>query len=133
MSRNGCAVVVHRLKQATGTSSDAALAKVLDISPQTLSSWKSRDRIPYALCVDLALRKGVSLDWLLLGEGGPLRVTSRAMPEPDEDGHSRLIDRLLALSPSDLQTVALIIEDKHRIRHLEQCLAELKNPPAVAG
>lgn len=133
MSRNGCAVVVHRLKQATGTSSDAALAKVLDISPQTLSSWKSRDKVPYALCVDLALREGVSLDWLLLGEGGPLRVPSRAISGSDEGGRTRLIERLLALSPSDLQTVALIVEDKHRIHHLEQCLAELKNPPAVAG
>lgn len=133
MSRNGCAVVMRRLKQATGASSDAALAKALDISPQTLSSWKSRDRVPYALCVDLALREGVSLDWLLLGEGDPLRATSAALPDPDENWHARLIDRLLALSPSDLQTVALIVEDKHRIRQLEQCLAELKNAPAVAG
>lgn len=133
MSRNGCAVVVRRLKQATGASSDSALAKALDVSPQTLSSWKSRDRVPYALCVELALREGVSLDWLLLGEGDPLRAASAAMPDLDENWHAHLIDRLLALSPSDLQTVALIVEDKHRIRQLEQCLAELKNAPAVAG
>lgn len=133
MSRNGCAVVVRRLKQTTGASSDADLAKILDVSPQTLSSWKSRDRVPYALCVDLALREGVSLDWLLLGEGDPLRATSLSMPDPDENGRARLVDRLLALTPSDLQTVALIVEDKHRIRHLEQCLAELKNASAVSG
>lgn len=126
-------MVARRLKQITATSSDAALAKALNVSPQTLSSWKGRDSIPYSLCVDLALREGVSLDWLLLGEGAPLRATAQTLPNSDQDWHERLLAQLHALNPADLQAVALIVQDKHRIHHLEQRLAELDAPPAVVG
>ncbi|CAG8865564.1 hypothetical protein PS627_01482 [Pseudomonas fluorescens] len=133
MSRCGFAVIARRLKQITGTTSDAALAKVLEISPQTLSSWKSRNRIPYSLCVEIAMREGVSLDWLLLGEGAQQRALSQGVSDASEDWHARLLSQLQALNPCDLQAVALIVEDKHRIRRLEQRLAELKNSPAVLG
>ncbi|HKS12378.1 MAG TPA: helix-turn-helix domain-containing protein [Pseudomonas sp.] len=133
MSRSGCAAVLTRLKLATGTSSDAALAKVLGVSPQTLSSWKVRNSVPYSFCIDLAVHEDVSLDWLLLGEGSQLRAASLPQPDPDDEWQARLFAQLRALSLSDLQAVALVVEDKQRIRYLEQRVVELSAQPGVRG
>lgn len=133
MSRNGCAAVLTRLKLATGTSSDTALAKVLGVSPQTLSSWKVRNSVPYSFCIDLAVHEDLSLDWLLLGEGSQSRTASLPQTDLDEDWQARLFAQLRALSLPDLQAVAMVVEDKQRIRYLEQRVVELSAPPAVPG
>ncbi|HAT1685150.1 TPA: bacteriophage CI repressor [Klebsiella oxytoca] len=69
MSTNNAEVVINRLKQVFSVTSDSALCSKLDVSPQTLSSWKARNKIPYANCVEVSERTDVSLDWLLTGRG----------------------------------------------------------------
>lgn len=59
--------VLARLAQALGAESETALAEKLGVPRSTLGSWKSRGSIPYAECVTVAERNGLSLDWLLLG------------------------------------------------------------------
>ena len=80
MSTNVLASVLARLKLLTATESDAELSRALAISPQTLSSWKVRDSVPYSLCIDVARQYACSLDWLLLGEPEHHR------PRLEEDG-----------------------------------------------
>ncbi|MBF8781326.1 helix-turn-helix domain-containing protein [Pseudomonas fulva] len=126
MSNNGLIAVLARLKQVTASDTDAALSRALGISPQTLSSWKVRNSIPYSLCVDLAERSGISLDWLLLGKGPCRLPMAQATPaEPGSEAESQLIEKLRHLQPTDLQFVMLCIEEKMRLRHLEQRLDEL--------
>lgn len=72
--RTSAEAVVARLAEALGAESDSHLAKLLGTSPQTLSSWKSRDSVPYAKCVSLATENGWSLDWLLAGTGPRTRA-----------------------------------------------------------
>lgn len=121
MSNTSLVSVLRRLKQVTATRSDSALAGVLGVSPQTLSSWKVRESIPYAFCIEAAERHAVSLDWLLLGLGSPAR-TPVTTTEPSAN---ELLELLQGLTPADLQTIRLQVMDKLRLQELERRLDEL--------
>ncbi|MBO9552527.1 helix-turn-helix domain-containing protein [Pseudomonas sp.] len=130
MSSRSFASVLARLKLLTCSDTDVQMARALEVSPQTLSSWKVRDSIPYSICVDLARQHGCSLDWLLLGE----RDDSR--PADTQDSwENDILTRLRGLSQEDRQAVLLHIEDKQRIRQLERQLQELtrRMPAAHSG
>ncbi|HCN46482.1 MAG TPA: transcriptional regulator [Pseudomonas sp.] len=122
MSINGFAAVLARMKLVTQSATDSGLSSALGVSPQTVSSWKGRDSIPYAICVELADKHGISLDWLLVGEGPRFRVhTHQAMyPAADPDWETQLMAELRLLSPADQRAIALAIQEKHRLRVLEQ-------------
>lgn len=120
--------VLARMKQITGTKTDAALSSALKISPQTLSSWKGRDSTPYSICIDLAQATGVSLDWLLLGEGPMLRH-SPADTDDDTAGRTLQESTVLAhwrlLKEEERVVVQSVLEDKRRLRDLELKLEQM--------
>ena len=122
MSINGFAAVLARMKLVTQSATDSGLSAALGVSPQTVSSWKGRDSIPYAICVELANRHGMSLDWLLVGEGPRFRVHSHQamIPSADPDWETQVITELRLLSPQDQRAIALAIQEKQRLRELEQ-------------
>lgn len=127
MSSHLFTAVLARLKLLTGSDTDVQLARALAVSPQTLSSWKVRDSIPYSLCIDLARQHGCSLDWLFLGE----RDAPQALQSLDS-WQSEMLDRLRELPHADRQSVLLYIEDKQRIRQLERQLLELSERSSAA-
>lgn len=59
--------ILNKIKEFYGIKKDAELAKMLDISPQTLSNWKNRNTydplLVYTKCV------GINAEWLLTGKG----------------------------------------------------------------
>ncbi|MEH6499299.1 MAG: helix-turn-helix domain-containing protein [Pseudoalteromonas distincta] len=59
--------VIQRLMNIYQVNKNIDLCKKLNLSPQTLSTWRGRNKIPFELCIKVALEKDVSLDWLLLG------------------------------------------------------------------
>ncbi|WAB99911.1 MULTISPECIES: helix-turn-helix domain-containing protein [Pseudomonas] len=118
MSSRFFASVLTRLKQITQSESDAQLARALGVSPQTLSSWKVRDSIPYSLCVDIARQHACSLDWLLMGERGRTLHTA-------EGWEDDMLERLRSLSRTDREATLLYIKDKQRIQELEKKLDAL--------
>ncbi|GLO44401.1 helix-turn-helix domain-containing protein [Pseudomonas putida] len=130
MSTNVLASVLARLKLLTATESDAELSRALSISPQTLSSWKVRDSVPYSLCIDVARQYACSLDWLLLGEPERHRTG-----QCEEGWECDLLARLRTLSLADRQAVLLLVEDKQRIQQLERQLNALTSrlPNAASG
>ena len=120
--------VLTRLKQITGTKSDASLSSALKISPQTLSSWKGRDSTPYSLCVDIAQTRGISLDWLLLGEGPVLRPVAGHSPEENQDNSNRentILALWRLLNEEDRHAIQHALEEKRRLRDMELQLAEM--------
>ncbi|AAN69716.1 MULTISPECIES: helix-turn-helix domain-containing protein [Pseudomonas] len=119
MSTHILAEVLTRLKLLTGANTDAELSRALSVSPQTLSSWKVRESIPYSLCIDIAKKHACSLDWLLLGQ-----AEHNAAPS-DVGWECDMLERLRTLSHSDRQAILLFIKDKQRIQQLEQQLSEL--------
>jgi len=69
--------ILDRLKTALGATSDGDLCRLLGIKRSTLGSWRAQDRRPYEICVELHAARGLSLDWLLTGEGEMLRESAR--------------------------------------------------------
>ncbi|WP_336331702.1 helix-turn-helix domain-containing protein [Pseudomonas putida] len=130
MSTHVLAAVLTRLKLLTGAQSDADLSRALSVSPQTLSSWKVRDSIPYSLCIEIAKQHACSLDWLLLGE-----ATQNPACKGDTGWEGDMLERLRTLSPTDRQAILLLIKDKQRIQQLERQLGELAHhlPDAARG
>ena len=61
--------IILRLRSVTGSNTDMALASYLEIKPNTISGWKARQKIPFEECFNVSKREGVSLDWILTGEG----------------------------------------------------------------
>lgn len=116
--------VLERLKGVLNASSDSALARALDTTPQTISSWKARDSVPYAKCVSLAEEEGLSLDWLLTGQGTMYRdKTSTGVDlTPEQQALLTLFNDLAA---SDQREILHDAEKKKRLSELEQQVAEL--------
>ena len=121
--------VLARLKQITGTKSDASLSSALKISPQTLSSWKGRDSTPYSLCVEIAQSRGVSLDWLLLGEGPILRhsaaVNASELSQETATREDTILSMWRLLSEEDRCAIQNALEEKRRLREMELKLSEM--------
>jgi hypothetical protein len=120
--------VLARLKQITGTKTDASLSSALQISPQTLSSWKGRDSTPYSLCVDIAQTRGISLDWLLLGEGPILRQTVTDSPVTNQENTNRentILTLWRLLDENDRCVIQNALEEKQRLREMELKLSEM--------
>ena len=130
MSTHVLAAVLTRLKLLTGAQSDADLSRARSVSPQTLSSWKVRDSIPYSICIEIAKQHACSLDWLLLGE-----AAQHPACKGDTGWEGDMLERLRTLSPTDRQAILLLIKDKQRIQQLERQLGELAHhlPNAARG
>ena len=67
----GVQEVLDRLARALGTRTDVALASALGVSPQAIANSKKRSSIPYERICAVADEKGLSLDYILLGNGQP--------------------------------------------------------------
>lgn len=123
--------VIDRLKQVLAVSSDTELCALTDTNKQTLSNWKSRDSVPYTLCVQIADEKGVSLDWLLSGVGQIYRnqpvtetviTTATGLPPRQQ----ALLDLFNALPEERQREAFSALEDKKRFLMLEKNYNELR-------
>jgi hypothetical protein len=117
MHRKAVKAVLERLAVVLGAKTSQSLGEQLGVSPQTVSSWKARESVPYAQCVDVAERYGISLDWLLTGEG-PMRRDGVADAGLQEDAG------VYAANPREHAMLALwreLDEDAQReIQHAAQ-------------
>ncbi|GAA0841246.1 helix-turn-helix domain-containing protein [Marinobacter szutsaonensis] len=121
------------MKRIYGVDKDAELARALDISPQTLSSWRQRSAVPYALCVECAKSKGASLDWLLYGEGPMMREekaledeADTAQPQSCADLRAQITKILEDLPRKDLEDILSESIHRKRLRTLEQRFENLQ-------
>ena len=108
MCKTSAPDVLDRLHLVYGVDNDSALAEVMKVGRSTLGSWRTRGRVPYKECVNLAVEQGLSLDWLLMGVGRKERgVTANT---PREVGMLVLMREL-----PDEEQVAVIREVQQRI------------------
>jgi hypothetical protein len=127
MHKKSLDAVLERLMNVFAVDSDSELARKLDVNRQTLGSWRSRKTIPYALCVSVSESEGVSLDWLLTGEGTMMRGGTSAtsvgsVTSPQEEAILALFRSLEETDRREIQSAA---EEKKRIRDIEQRLKDL--------
>lgn len=62
-------VIYERLLEASGSKNDSELARVLNISPQSVNGARKRGEVPPAWIQSYAEMSGVSSDWLFFGRG----------------------------------------------------------------
>lgn len=127
MQKKSLDAVLERLMTVFAVDSDSELARKLDVNRQTLGSWRSRQSIPYALCVSVSEAEGVSLDWLLAGEGAMLRgvSTSDAETTVNNPQEEAILALFRALEETDRREIQSAAEEKKRIRDIEQRLKDL--------
>jgi hypothetical protein len=61
--------VIERMKRIARLKNYSSVARSLDVTPQALSNYKKRGKIPSHLVIKFAMMHGLSIDWLLTGEG----------------------------------------------------------------
>lgn len=136
MRKSNIEAVLQRLKEVLGAKSDSALAKALETTPQTLSSWKTRGSVPYAICVEISESHNVSLDWLIRGVTYRVEETEgsvREVREKSGDYETKLTPREKAvlalfnnLNPEQQKEVLRDAEEKQRITQMEAQMRELQ-------
>lgn len=72
--------IIRRMRQVYGVKTDSALATELNLGISAPSNWRQRNSPPYAICVEIALKKGISLDWLIFGIGDMRLGTTTTPP-----------------------------------------------------
>lgn len=68
MDRLSATAVLDRIKESLGVESDAELAELFGVSPQSISNRRTRNFVPYRETIYIAMWAGVSIDYLLTGE-----------------------------------------------------------------
>jgi len=123
MRKITASAVLDRLIPALGLKTDSELARLLDTAPSTISSWRKRNSVPFAICAKFAEEHDWSLDWLMFGEGGtqqPSTTSSQVTAKnPRESAVLTLFRTLTEDEQREIQTAA---EEKKRLRELEQRL-----------
>jgi len=137
MHKKSLDAVLERLMMVFSVDSDSELARRLDVNRQTLGSWRSRQTIPYALCVSVSESEGISLDWLLTGEGAMFREQgvspggTRAV-NPQEEAMLELFRSLGDAGKREIQSAAeekkRLMDVEQRLKDLTEALADTKRP-----
>lgn len=126
MSNRNAVAVIARLKELLQVESDSALCEVINVSPQTLSSWKTRDKVPYAICVDYSQIADASLDWLLTGEGPMKKDFSRPFMESITNQERCWIELFRDLPEETQKNILRDAEKEKRLLELEREVQLLK-------
>lgn len=68
MNNRHAEAVLERLLRAAGVQKYAELAKALGVKPQSISDAKTKNKVPVTWAVTIAVKYGVSVDWILFGQ-----------------------------------------------------------------
>lgn len=82
------AEVIERMRWAGKLKNDSAVARVVGVTPQALSSCKKRGEMPSDLVLKFSNIFSLSLDWLLTGEGAMYKGPKAAGKQPGGHGAS---------------------------------------------
>lgn len=132
MGNKSAAAVLDRLQQVYGVKNDNQLGEALQVNRSTLGNWRSRNTVPYTICVDVCEKCSVSLDWLLTGEG-PMRrdeaapaVAAEAPPAPGiSPREAAMLELFRSLDEDGQREIQGAAAEKKRLSALEQRIEEL--------
>lgn len=109
--------IIERMRWSGKLKNDSAVARTLGVTPQALSNYKKRGEMPTDLVLRFAGIYGLSVDWLITGEGDmyrpgavrTLKAGEEHSPYGREAGFQKLSD-LAALSPEELIYVGKMLK-----------------------
>ena len=87
-------VMIHSPEIIRG---DSDIARALDVSRTTPSTWRKRNKLPLEALVDYAKRKQINIHWLLTGEG----ESSMSHMSTGEEAHSYDIAKVTYLDDNE--------------------------------
>jgi hypothetical protein len=61
--------IFQRVMEASGAANDTQLAEAISAGRSSISTWRTRGTIPFENLFGFARKRGVSIHWLLTGEG----------------------------------------------------------------
>ena len=77
--------ILDRIISTEGLKNDADLAKLFNVAASTVSSWRTRDSIPYEKIIAFCVSKNISLNHIFLGEGPEYKMNFQSEFDVDED------------------------------------------------
>lgn len=77
--------LIERMRWAGKLKNDSAVARALGVTPQALSNYKKRGEMPTDLMLKFAGIYGLSVDWLITGEGD---INKNVVKRPEGEGKS---------------------------------------------
>lgn len=98
--------VISRLMNVVGVRSERELSRWFGYGPTTITSKRQRESIPYEECVRIAVERGISLDWLILGKGEAPAAPSEPIATPEEVAQASHLDEFVDVPLYDLQAAA---------------------------
>ncbi|EPU0028057.1 helix-turn-helix domain-containing protein [Escherichia coli] len=127
MNNKDVNAVLSRLMSLFQAENDSELARALNVNRQTLASWRKRDSVPYAICINIAEEKRVSLDWLLTGRKQGLSKEVDVTPTQVQFSQADLtmLELLKQLDPEVRNDLLRGAAEKQRVIEMEKQLKEL--------
>ncbi|MBF0263515.1 MAG: helix-turn-helix domain-containing protein [Magnetococcales bacterium] len=61
--------ILSRIGEYLKTDKNHLIAERLYVEPQTVSTWKGRNDVPFSQAIAFAKRENLNIEWLLTGEG----------------------------------------------------------------
>jgi hypothetical protein len=138
--------IFERIKNIKDLRTDVELANFLEVKKNTISSWKSRKRIPYERLFTMCDREKFNFTWVLTGEGNRYIKSTRDSDEIDispdilEVLHNhptieKIVLMLGKMKDEDVLYVKELIEEKKfkpeelelRVKKLELAVLELQD------
>lgn len=100
--------IIDRMMTAVNVRTEKALAEFLNTSSQNISTWKARNKKPYAECEFIAQKCNVDFTWLLTGTKSTLPITT-LNAEITPEAYKRYASKILAdiVYINDYQDVSL--------------------------
>ena len=104
--------IFDRLKSELQIKTDKGLSERMSRGENAVATWRKRGTVPFEELVELAVKEGFSLDWVMFGEGE--RRRSGAVAEarqgyqagPGVASRERMIARLMAIEAEVAEAVA---------------------------
>ena len=116
----------RRIEVATGATTHGRIAEILGVSRQTVSAAYKRKSVPFPWLIKISKETGISIDWLLFGEGPKYRgekteekivkisekIDTSLVKEVVQTVEEFLQEQSISLSPAKkAELIALIIEE----------------------
>lgn len=102
--------ILERLRHAFDVDNNYQLSNQLQISPSTINGWVNRNQIPFQACYSAYERTGISMEWLITGQGA-MRANGI---QPDVSQDKLIEDFAFVLKEGEDLGLLLMAEDTTR-------------------